>query len=203
MTDATSIDLTRFYRRYDSKQRLLFAAALSASLVLSAVNVLHGEPVTAGGAAAGAVRWFPIVFFPLFIAAWWGAQELIVRWRDGRPPMSPDDVPNGLRIANAGFLFSVAWTVVMLGAQAVGTLAVFGYAVGDWVPRVAMAAFGVALICLGNVWPRLPTPRVAGQKAAKAMKINRVWGWLMVLMGVGAVVLPFLDPVMRALQGHG
>jgi len=207
MTDTTSADLARFYRRYDLKQRLLFAAALSASLVLSAINVMHGPLMPEGSGAVAAIRWFPIVFFPLFIAAWWGAQEFIMRWRDRRPAMSADDAPNGLRIANAGFLFSVTWTAVMLGSQAIATLASFGYAVADWIPRVTIAAFGVALICLGNVWPRMPLRRVPGRKTAKAMKINRAWGWLMVLMGVGLVLqglgLPLLVPLARAVGGRG
>ena len=52
MTHMTSTDLARFYQRYDLRQRLLYAAALSASLVLSAVNVAHGTITAADGAAA-------------------------------------------------------------------------------------------------------------------------------------------------------
>ena len=197
MTHMTSTDLARFYQRYDLRQRLLYAAALSASLVLSAVDVAHGTITAADGAAAPAIRWFAVGFFPLAIAAWWGAQEFIVRWRDRRPPMSEDDVPNGLRIANAGFLFSVAFEVVLLAIQAIATLAGFGVAVSDWIPRATLAVFGVALVCLGNLWPRMPTHRVPGRKAANEMKTNRVWGWLMVLMGAGAVMLGLCLPLLE------
>ena len=201
MTDMTQAGMVRFHQRYDLKQRLLYAASLSASLVLSAVMLAHGT-LTGGG-----LQWFTIAFFPLFIGAWWVAQEFIVRWRDGRLPMSEDDAPNGVRIANAGFLFSVALMACLLGGQTVATLATFGYAVTDWVPRATMVACGVALICLGNVWPRLPTPRARAARAAKEMKINRLWGWVMVLQGLGLVLLgPFLPlayPVLRSLLRHG
>jgi hypothetical protein len=121
--------------------------------------------------------------------------------------MSADDVPNGLRIANAGFVFSLTWTAAMLGSQAIATLAAFGYSLGDLVPRATTVAFGVALICLGNVWPRLPTSRVPERKAAKSMRINRVWGWVMVIMGLAMVLQapfsPLLYPLVRALHSHG
>ena len=207
MTDMTRADLARFHQRYDLKQRLLFAAALSASLVLAAVLFAHNLLATEAPRASAFVRWFPILFSPLAIGAWWGAQEFIVRWRDGRPPMSADDAPNGVRIAKAGFLFSLALTAVVLGAQAVGALAAFGYTVSDWIPRATAVAFGVALVCLGNVWPRMPTPRTQARKAAAEMKINRTWGWVMVLLGLGMVLqgllLPLLYPVLRALHAHG
>ena len=159
MTDMTPADMARFHQRYDLKQRLLYAAALSASLVLSAVIFTHNLLGAEASRAAPLLQWFPILFFPLAIGAWWGAQEFIVRWRNGSPPMSADDAPNGIRIANAGFLYSLALIAVLLGVQAAGALAIFGYVVSDWIPRATMVAFGVALVCLGNVWPRMPTPR--------------------------------------------
>ena len=207
MTDMTRVDMARFHQRYDLKQRLLFAAALSASLVLSAVIFAHKALATEAPRASPFLQWFPILFSPLAIGAWWGAQEFIVRWRDGRPPMSADDAPNGVRIANAGFLFSLALTAVVLGAQAAGALAAFGYTVSDWIPRATLVAFGVALVCLGNVWPRMPTPRAQARKAATEMKVNRAWGWVMVLLGLGLVMqglfLPLLYPTLRALHAHG
>ncbi len=196
MTDMTSADMARFHQRYDLKQRLLYAAALSASLVLSAVFFADDALATEAAHASPFAQWFPIVFFPLVIGAWWGAQEFIVRWRDGRPPMSADDAPNGVRIANAGFLFSLALMACLLGAQAVGALAMFGYVVADWIPRATLAVFGVALACLGNLWPRMPTPRSQARKAAAEMKINRIWGWVMVLLGLGMVALGLFLPML-------
>src|SRR5215472_4700215 len=130
MTDMISTDMARFHERYDQRQRLLFAAALSASLVLSAVNFTHtsGAP----GAKAAPLLWgFGIVFPPLFVVAWWTAMELIARWRDRRPPLtSTDDARNGVRLANAGFAYSVALMAAMIGSQAIVALAAAGYSAG-------------------------------------------------------------------------
>jgi hypothetical protein len=204
MTDATSTDMAGFYRRYDARHRLMFVAALSASLVLCAVNLAHGPfAIGGGGTKAVPLAWaFAILFPPLAIAAWWGAQEFIMRWRDRRPAMSADEAPNGRRIANAGFLFSVALVACVLGSQAVVTFAALGYVVGDWILRATWLGMGVAMICLGNVWPRLPMRRAPAQKAAAEMKINRVWGWIMVILGLGAVLSGLLPPLFHLSGGH-
>jgi hypothetical protein len=206
MTDMTSAEMSRFYGRYDNRNRLLFVAALSASVVLSAVNLTHGlEVVAPHGAKAIKTMWaFGIVFPPLFTLAWWIAMEGIARWRDGLPAASRDSGPNGVRIANAGFFYNIALIAAVLGAQTLVTLSTFGYAAGDWFPRAMGLGIGAALICLGNVWPRLRTRPVSDPKAAQAMKINRIWGWIMVLMGAASILsglfLPLLYPFLTGLR---
>ncbi len=195
MADTTSTDLAPFHKRYDQRQRLMFVAALSASVVLSAVNAMHANE--APGARAAPLLWASgIVFGPLFIAAWWGVTELIARWRDRRPPpASADDARNGVRIANAGFAYNAALIAAVIGSQVIVALSAAGYAGGAWIGRATLVAVGAALICLGNVWPRFPTPRAPGQAAARAMRINRLWGWLMVIMGLLSVLSGlFLPP---------
>jgi hypothetical protein len=193
MTD--TIDMARFHERYDQRQRLLFVAALSASLVLSAVN--YARTTGTLGARAAPFMWgVGIAFPPLFVVVWWVAMELIARWRDGRAPLtSADDARNGVRIANAGFAYNVALMAAMLGSQAMVALSALGYSVGEWIGRAISLAVGVSLIWLGNVWPRFPTPRDPALKAARVMKINRLWGWVMVSMGLGSVLAGlFLPP---------
>src|SRR5215469_10680132 len=77
MTDITSIDLVRFFERYDARNRLIFVAALSASLVMSAVVFAHGPNLGLGAARAATTWWFGIVFAPLFIVGWWTFGELV------------------------------------------------------------------------------------------------------------------------------
>jgi hypothetical protein len=203
MTDMTSTDMARFHERYDQRQRLLFVAVLCASLVLSAVN--FAQTSGAPGAKAAPMLWgFGIVFPPLFIVTWWGVMELIARWRDRRaPPTTAVDVRNGVRLANAGFAYNVAITGALIGSQAIVALAAFGYSGGDWIGRAIALAMGAALIWLGNTWPRFPTPRAPAQKAARVMRINRLWGWLMVIMGLLSVLSAlFLPPLVPWVSHH-
>ena len=205
MTDTTSADLAPFFERYDRRHRILFVVALCASLVLSAVIVTHSLDTTGAPAAKpAALIWgLGIVFPPLFIVAWWSAMELIARWRDGLPPpTSADDARDGMRIANAGFAYSVALTAAVIGAQAIVALAAFGYSGGAWIGRATGLAVGAALICLGNVWPRLRTRRVSAQKAASEMKINRLWGWVMVIMGLLSVLSALFPSLLHPWFGH-
>ena len=203
MTDATSPELAAFFRRYDNRNRLLFTLALGVGVALSAVNLAHGVQAGPGGKGAGAMWAMGIVFAPLFTLVWWIMQELIVRWRKGLPPTGADDTRNGVRVANAGYAYNIGLMAVALGTQASVTLVSFGYVGGEWVSRTTTAAFGVALVCLGNVWPNRPPPRRTPQMTAKVMKINRLWGWIMVLMGLGLIaqglVLPLIYPVLQSL----
>lgn len=181
MTDTTSTDMAPFFERYDHRQRLVFVAALSASLVLSAVIVAHG--VLTNGAIRPkpvAAMWgVGILFPPLFLIAWWSFTEHTARARrkssqpDGRHPASMDDARNGVRIANAGFVFNIGVTGTVVVAQAAMALLAFGYPTGDLIPRATTVAVGAATIYLGNLWPRMPAPRGPDQKAAKRMKANR------------------------------
>jgi hypothetical protein len=199
MTDMISTDMARFHARYDRRNRLLFAAALGASLALSAVNFMR----TAGalGAKAAPLMWgLGILFPPLFVVAWWGAMELIARWRDGLPAATnSDDARDGVRIANAGFAYNLALTAAVIGSQAIVALAAYGYSGGAWIGRAAAVAVGAALICLGNVWPRLRTRRA---RAASEMKINRLWGWVMVILGLLSVLAGLFPSVFPPLAGR-
>ena len=202
MADTTLTDMGPFFQRYDQGQRLLLATTLCASLVLSAVIFTHIVDATRGRGPVLAVQWFPIVFFPLFIVVWWSFTELTARARrkasqpDGRHPASPDAALNVARIAKAGFVFNIAWTASMLGSQAVATLAFFGYFTGDLIPRATTVALGAGTICLGNVWPRMPTPTVPEWKAARRMKANRLAGWMMVIIGLLMVLLGLFLPLV-------
>jgi hypothetical protein len=189
MTDATSTGMARFHERYDRRQRVLFVGAIGASLMLSAVILTHGVDTTGAPGAVVGLKWFPIVAPPLFIVLWWGVMELIARWRDGLPlATSADDARDGRRIANAGFAYNVALTGAAIGVQAIVALKAFGYPGGEWILRATGLGVGVALICLGNVWPRLRTRRAPAQSSAGEMKVNRLWGWLMAAMGLLTVL---------------
>ena len=215
MTDTTPTDLAPFFERYDRRQRLLFVAAISASLVLSAVVFAHGALATGRtGATPAAMIWaFGVAFTPLVIVAWWSFTELMARRRrraaspDGRHPATVDDARNGVRVANGGFVFHLGLNAAVVAQQAFWALVTFGYPVGDWIPRVTTVAVGAVTIYLGNLWPRMPTPRAPEHTAAKVMKINRLSGWVMVIVGTLAVLLglfmPQLYPLVRALHRHG
>jgi hypothetical protein len=205
MTDATSPEMAVFFRRYDRRNRILLFGALCVSLAMSAINLSHGADAldAPGFRSAPALWWIGIVFPPAFTVAWWGAMELVARWRKSFPARSADDASNGLRIANAGFAFNIALVAAGLGGQAAMTAAVLGYQTGDLIPRATMVAAGAATIYLGNLWPRLQTHRSPDGRAAN-LKINRIWGWIMVILGLGLVVqglfLPLLYPFLRSLQ---
>ena len=117
---------------------------------------------------------------------------------------SPSDVqPVFDAIVNsAAALFSVALVAVVLGSQAVVALAGLGYSGGEWIGRATGLAMGAALVCLGNVWPRLPIPRPSEGKAAAAMKVNRLWGWLMVIMGMGAILSVLFPSLFHPWASH-
>jgi hypothetical protein len=125
--------------------------------------------------------------------------------RDGRHPASSDDARNGVGIANGGFAFNVVLTATMLIQQALMALFVFGYLVpiGVWITRATCIAVGAVTIYLGNLWPRMPTPRAPESKAAIRMRANRSGGWLMVMFGLMVILLgvflPLLNPVVRSL----
>ena len=214
MTDTTLTDMAPFFDRYDHRQRLVFVAALSASLVLAAVIATHGVLTGAVGPRPVAAVWgLGVLFPPLFVVAWWSVAEHMARSRrrssqpDGRHPASADDARNGMRIANAGFVFNVVVTATVIGTQAIMALLAFGYPTGDVVPRATTVAVCVVTIYLGNLWPRMPTARGADRQSANGMKANRAGGWLMVVFGLLAVLvglfMPFLHSYAPALHAHG
>jgi hypothetical protein len=211
MTDTYLADLAPFFERYDRRNRLVFVAAISASLTLSAVIFMHGALLAGGTGATPAAVWgFGIVFSPLVLVAWQIFGELIALGRrrsslpDGSQPASADDARNGVRIANAGFVFNLGLMAALITQQACMALYVFGYQSGDLVPRATTVAVGAVSIYLGNLWPRLPTPRTPEPRAAIRMKANRFAGWLMVIVGVLVVLLglflPALYPLLRELH---
>jgi hypothetical protein len=211
MTDTTSIDLGPFFERYDLRNRLVFVAAIAASLALSAVIFLHGVLMPGAPRAIPAVVWgLGVVFPPVFIVGWWIFGELLALGRrrtslpDGRLPASADDASNGVRIANGGFAFNLVVTATVIAQQALMALFVLGYPpVGDLILRATTVTLGVVTIYLGNLWPRMPTPRAPERKAVVRMKVNRFSGWLMVTVGLLVVLLglflPLLYPLVRLL----
>ena len=211
MTDTTLTDLAPFFERYEHRQRLVFVAALSASLVLSAVIVAHGVLTNGAiGPKPVAAMWgVGVVFPPFFTVGWWTFTELMARARrrasspDGRHPASTDDARNGVRIANAGFVYNIGLTAAVIGTQATLALLAFGHPVGDLIPRATTVALGAVTIYLGNLWPRLPTSRAPTQKAARRMKALRLGGWVMVISGLLIVLLGLFMPLLYPhLRGH-
>jgi hypothetical protein len=81
---------------------------------------------------------------------------------------------------------------------------VFGYPVpGVLIARVIMVTEGAVTIYLGNLWPRMPTPRASDRKAAIMMKANRISGWVMVIFGLLVVLLGLFLPLLHPhLGGH-
>jgi hypothetical protein len=63
-----------------------------------------------------------------------------------------------------------------------------------------MVTEGAVTIYLGNLWPRMPTPRAQGRKAAIMMKANRISGWVMVIFGLLVVLLGLFLPLLH--PGH-
>ncbi len=75
----------------------------------------------------------------------------------------------------------------------------FGYrsAAGEWVARAVMLGVGAATLYLGNLWPRMPTPRSPQRTAAAMMKSNRVSGWVMVICGLLVMLLGLFLPLIK------
>jgi hypothetical protein len=124
---------------------------------------------------------------------------------DGSHPASEIDAGNGMRIANAGFVFNIALIGAMLTGQVLLALLVFGFGQqvrGDWVARAIMLTIGFATIYLGNLWPRMPVSRAPEQKAAATMKANRYAGWFLVIVGLlvtlWGVIMPISPPARYA-----
>ncbi len=209
MTDTTLTDMGPFFQRYDHRQRLVSVAAISASLVLSAVVFAHGARTTGPtGATPPEMVWgFGVVFTPMVIVAWWIFNELMARHRrkeasrDGSRPAGADDARNGVRVANAGFVFHLGLNGAVLAQQAFWTFVTFGHPVGDLIPRATTVVVGLVTIYLGNLWPRMPTPRVPERTAATRMKIHRFSGWLMVIIGLLVVMLGLFLPLLYPHTG--
>ncbi len=209
LPDGDPTDLGSFFRRYDRRNRLVLGAAICASLVLSAVIATRLLATGGAGLKGLPVVWaIGVVFGPVFIAGWWTFGELIAWGRhkasppDGSHPAGADDARNGVRIANAGFAFNLVLIANAIAGQALMATIVFRYPVpGELITRMIMVAVGAATIYLGNLWPRLPTPRAPERTAAMRMKANRVSGWVMVIFGLLIVLLglflPLLYPWMR------
>jgi hypothetical protein len=205
--DMGPIDLAPFFERYDRRNRLVFVAAISASLVMTAVISAHGPPAPGwmSAKAAATAWWFGILFAPVFLVGWYGFGELMALGRrKGRPPAGPlptgpDDVRNGVRLANAGFACNVVLTATVLVQQALWVSFVLGYRVsaGEWIARGIMLAVGAATIYLGNLWPRMPVPRARDRTAAIRMKANRISGWIMVIVGLLIVLLGLFLPLIE------
>ena len=206
MTDTSFTDMAPFFERYDRRNRLVFTAAVSASLVMSTVILAHGPPAGEGSGPRDPLVqwWFAILFTPAFLAGWWTFGELIALGRrkaalpDGRQPAGADDARNGVRIANAGFASNLVLTATVVIGQALWMPFIFGHRVsaGEWIARATMVAVGAATLYLGNLWPRMPVPRAPERTAAIRMKANRISGWIMVIVGLGVALLGLFLPVL-------
>ena len=211
MTDVVLTELGPFFDRYDRRTRGTLATGLCVSLMLSAAIATRLVTAGAPGPRPVAVIWtMGVVFAPAFGLAWWGFTEFMAgrRRRAAAPghPASTDDARNATRIANAGFIFNIALIASATTVQVLMALLAFGhplgYPVGLLLPRLTTIAVGLATIYLGNLWPKMPTPRTPERKAGKMMKAYRFGGWLQVIFGLLVVLLgvflPYLTP--RATQ---
>ena len=209
-TDGPSTDLSPFFKRYDRRNRLVLGMALGASLILSSVIATHVLTTgQTGGKPAGFVWAMGVGFSPLVITGWWTFGELIAWGRrkearpDGSHPAGPDDARNGVRLANAGFVFNLALLGTLIIEQLLMTSLVFGFPVrGTLITRAIMVAEGAVTIYFGNLWPRLPTPRAPEHTAAIRMKANRISGWVMVIFGLLMVLLGLFLPFLVPGLGH-
>jgi len=207
--DGLQTDLSPFFRRYDRRNRLVLGAALGASLVVAAVIATHLLDVGAPAPKLVGPAWgMGVVFPPLLIAGWWTFGELIALGRrkdyrpDGSHPAGEMDASNGVRLANAGFAFNLVLLAATITGQVLMVLMVYGVHVrGDLISRAIMVVEGAVTIYLGNLWPRMPTPRAPERKAAVTMKANRISGWVMVVVGLLMILLgvflPLLVPGLR------
>jgi hypothetical protein len=209
MTDTTLTDLGPFFDRHDRRTRLVSFTAIAASLVLSAVILTHG--VDAAGRIGSepplvvvTAVWVVGFVFPLcFHVGWWLFTEHMARGRrrtapaDGSHPAGAVDARDGVRVANGGFAFHLVVTVAVLAEQAFMALLAFGYMAGDLMPRAICVAVGAVTIYLGNLWPRMPTPRVPEKAAAIRMRANRIYGWVMVACGLLLVMLGVFLPLIH------
>jgi hypothetical protein len=213
MTDASLIDLGPFFDRHDRRTRAVSLTAISASLVLAAVIFMRGPDTPLGADArfpevVTTAIWVLGILFPLtFQIGWWLVTEHMARGRrrsapaGGGHPAGPDDARNGVRVANGGFAFHLVVTLAVLAVQGFMALLAFGYAAGDLVPRAVCVAVGAATIYLGNLWPRMPTARAPERSAAMRMRSNRIWGWVMVILGLLLVLLGLYLPSIPAALG--
>jgi hypothetical protein len=204
MTDTTLTDLDLFFERFDRRNRLVSIVALCASLALSGVILGRGVLMPAAPAAIRAIAWgLGVAFAPAFIVVWWGYTEHTARRRtlprDGVFAANADDARNGVRVANAGFAFHLVVTATAVAAQALMAMLAFGFQAGDLIPRAICVAVGAVTIHLGNLWPRMPTSRTPEPAAARRMKANRLWGWVMVIGGVLVVLLGLIPPHLYPL----
>jgi hypothetical protein len=209
-TDTGLVDLGPFFRRYDSRQRILFGVSLGASLVMSAVIATHViDTGWSGPAPVVHAAWaVGIVGPPLFTVAWWTFAECMAFGRrkastpDGRHPAGPLDARNGMRIANGGFVFNIGLMAAAIAQQVLIAMMVFGYPPIGWpASRIMMLVVGGVTIYLGNLWPRMPVPRTPDREGAIRMKAHRFGGWLMVTVGLAIILLglclPLLPPLLR------
>ena len=105
---------------------------------------------------------------------------------------------NGMgSIANAGFAFNLVLLGTAIAEQLLIASLVFGYPIrGILIARLLMMAMGAATIYLGNLWPRMPTPRAPEREAAIRMKVNRFCGWVVVIFGLLVVLLGLFLPIL-------
>jgi hypothetical protein len=205
MTDTTFTDLGPFFQRHDQRTRLVSVAALSASLVLSAVILarLMLDPGRTLPKLVPVMWGLGVLFTPVFIAGWWGYTEFMSRGRrrsaqpDGRHPAGPDDARNGVRVANGGFVFHLGVNASVVLQQAVMALMAFGYPTGDLIPRATCVVVGGVTLYLGNLWPRMPVARTPERAAAVRMQANRWVGWMMVVFGLLILLLGLFLPVLE------
>ena len=215
MTDATLTDLAPFFRRYDRRNRLLLGTAFCASLILATAIATRMLSVELPGLKGVPVVWgMGVVFSPLFIALWWTFGEVMTRWR--RKTLPPDgsqlagevDARNGMRIANAGFIFNIGVVTAIFSGQAVMALVAFrihlGYSFGIWMAQATCIVVGAVTIYLGNLWPRMPVSHAPEKKPAATMKTNRHAGWFMVIVGLlvmaWGLFMPVIVPTVRPTQ---
>jgi len=211
MSDAIlpTTDMGAFMRRHDLRSRRIFVALLAASVLVAGGAFLYGVSVFGSPGALPRSLWFAMLFYPipiivLMLGGWVMARQRRMQ-PDGSLPMNPVDARGTARVANAGVVYSVGLSLIMLVTQIVSVLKVFQVPtalndVGSWVTwRAVPVVTGILLAWFGNAWPLLPSPRSADHKSAAMRRFNRSLGWIFVLHGlmfmIGGSLLPRNPPI--------
>jgi len=211
MSDTTlpMTDMGPFMRRHDLRSRRIFIALLTASLLFSGGTFLYGVRTLGSPAALPGPLWFAMLFYPFPIAILMVGRLAMSRRRrlqaDASLPMDPIDARSTVRVANAGAVYAVGLSAIMLLSQIASVLKVFHAqplldGVGEWFTwRAVPVVTGILLAWFGNAWPLVPTPRGSHPAVAVIKNFNRYLGWILVLHGllfmVAGMLLPRNPPI--------
>jgi len=201
MSDVAMVDMGPFMRRHDRRSRRFFVAMTTISLLTSAAIFTHGVLGRGSPQDIAGSLWTPILICPLLIIVFWHLHVRAARKRltrpDGSLPTNPDDARNAARIANVGAALLAGFGVVLIVVQVATALAVFGALPGlhgTSLGRALTVGMGALMAYWGNAFPRMPTARAPDKKPATQSRFNRIYGWVVVILGLLMVIVGLLSP---------